>query len=180
MPSAKTLRVYANPWHALDSEGRPAGACACDPDYHTPARKFVGATLEAKETRKAVPAKGITARHDITYAFSTEAQEIPLTVYYLEAVKRGELIAADEASAKACGFAPDTFKDPAVCLAEERRAAARQFQINYGEIPPFVTAEEVAAWDAEDKAAKERAEAEVEAKADADAKRKAKSPKGGE
>ena len=152
MPSGKTLRVLANPWHHLDHEGMPAGACACDPNEHNPNRAFVGAKLSAEETRKAMPEKGITARHRVTFEFSEEAQELPNTEYYRRAVNSGELIAADAETAKLCGFKRDGFSDPKALLAAEREKAATQFYANYGEWPPFFGAAEQKAMAAKAKA----------------------------
>jgi hypothetical protein len=137
MLSAKTLRVYANPWQHLDHEGLPAGACPCDPDEHTPERRFVGATLKAEVSRKADPARGISSRQRTTFAFSDEPVTVPDTNYYRAAVNRGELIAADEATAKACGFAKDGFRDPKKVLASEKRAACERFRAETGEAPPW-------------------------------------------
>lgn len=131
MPSA-TLRVLANPWQHLDHEGLPAGACACDPDEHNPNRAFVGAKLKATETRKADPKRGITARHRITFEFSDEVQEVPNTLYYRRACHRGELIAADQETAKACGFKPGGFEDPPGLLASYRAKALADFEKNHG------------------------------------------------
>lgn len=137
MPSATTLRVLANPWLHLDHEGQPAGACPCDPDEHTPERRFVGAKLQAKLLREADLEKRQLARHRITFAFDESAQDVPNTAYYRATVNSGELIAADPATAKLCGFRAESFRDPQAVLAEARAAAFDNFKASYDEAPPF-------------------------------------------
>lgn len=137
MPSAKTLRVYANPYLHLDHEGQPAGACPCDPDEHTPERRFVGAKLKADLIRKADKSKGISAKHRISFEFSDEAQTVPDTAYYRAAVNSGELIAADLDTAKACGFVEKSFRDPKAVLADAKKAACDAFKAATGDPPAF-------------------------------------------
>ncbi len=163
MPSAKTLRVYANPYQHLDHEGRPANACPCDPDNHTPDRRFVGATIKATKTEEADPKLGKEARYDRFFEFTEEKVEIPNTDYYRRAIKSGQLIAADEETAKLCGFYKGEYLDPKAVLETEKKEALKRFRAERGEDPPCFPGEQIKAWDDAD--AKAKADAEKAEKA---------------
>lgn len=136
----KTLRVVANPWQYIDHLGRPAGVCPCDPNEHTPDRRWVGAHIaDAVVVRPArvtqIAGQSFTrsaAVHDITWRHEAEPVEIPNTAYYRQRIAGGELIAADEATAAACGISRDSFERPDALLAKLKAAAIVDFDAANG------------------------------------------------
>ena len=192
----KTLRVFADPYAALDHEGRPAHACPTDPAHTGPERRWVGAKLHADTalkkldaaTHEAVRAGLHEHPQDTMFEFSDEAEELPRTPYYLARLKHGELIAADAETARAAGV---RFEDPELVLARSRLKAIRHWKAEKGALPPFATdadgklleqleaAEKAAptAPSADAKAAAEKAESEAKAKAEAKAQAKAQAYK---
>lgn len=89
------------------------------------------------------------------------AAVVPLTPYYVRAVKSGELLAADAKTAKLCGFRVKDFRDPAELLAEEKAGAIARWKAHHDE-EPEATVAHWAAWHAA-KAAERKAKADLEA-----------------
>jgi hypothetical protein len=92
--------------------------------------------LVAAETSLTV--KGQTAvtgyaQHDVARKYSTEPVLVPNTDYYRQAVFANDLtghsalVAADEATARACGINSAQFKDPLALLEELRTEAITRF-----------------------------------------------------
>lgn len=123
---AKTLRVLPNPYLHLDHEGRPSSAVPVDPG-HNPGRAWVGAHLCVTVLTK--DKQGFATDQDTWFEFDlAEPAEVPNTHYYAHAVRHGQLIAADEATARTVGR---KFADPATTLAESKVAAAKRFAAHY-------------------------------------------------
>lgn len=144
----RTLSVYANPYSHVDEQGRPQGALPWDPQGHNPGRGWVGAHLEAVQTKAAtsVVIKGVAyeteaAEHARTLVFDHEPTTLPETPYYLAALRRGELFAADEATAKMAGL---KFVDPETALAAAKADAITRWkqqahEYHGGDIPEALT-----------------------------------------
>lgn len=103
-----TIRVYANPYAHLDHEGRPAGYVLFDPvDHHAYAsdnelRRYVGASIDVEKTKilTRAPERSAQSDHqDTVWSFSSEPVVLPLTHYYLDRLRDGELLPADKATA---------------------------------------------------------------------------------
>jgi hypothetical protein len=188
----KLLRVYADPYGALDHEGRPAHVCP--KELPTSAHdRWVGAHLHADTKLKQVDAHVLESvraglhehPQDTLYDFDEAPVELPVTPYYLQRIKHGEIVAADAATAREAGV---KFEDPQLVIARSRMKAIRHWRREHGAIPPFATeadarllaqiedAEQKAAAQPLEaaKAAAEKAASEAEAKAEAAAKAKAK------
>jgi len=136
------LRVFPNPYikETIDHLGRPAGRVKCD-HYEHSKTGLVGAKFaEVVETHPAQSYKvgklnytTAPARHDHRIAYSRVAVEIPNTGYYREAVKRGDLFAADKKTWVACGGAALTFVDPATALAKAKKETIEHFDASTGD-----------------------------------------------
>lgn len=112
------LRVFPNPWHTFDHEGQPIGTVPFDPSHAGTARRWVGARVasadllnkpKAMMTRRTKDGRVDTLYseepvHRILWAFEmVEASLLPPIPYYLAALRAGELIPADEATATRAG-----------------------------------------------------------------------------
>lgn len=106
----RTLTVYSNLWSAVDREGRPCGACPHAKD----AGKFIGVSYtvtgynangdrvsENVTESKAAPSYPIS---DVEWAESSEPVVLEFNQHYLEAIKEGYLLPADQATADAAGI----------------------------------------------------------------------------
>lgn len=143
----KTLRVLPNPYCHLDEYGRPCGACPMEVNERAPARSYVGATLKAKETRaaKTAPMRSASgevkmmmtdaAEHEVWFEFGTDVVTVENTAYYRLAIQNGEILAADQATAKAAGLGGDTFVDPLRLLDELKANAIARYTADHGESP---------------------------------------------
>lgn len=132
----RQLLVLPNPWvvGCIDHLGRPAGRLPVDFYEHsqTPAT-FVGCRFaEVKEIAAAQIQKLgkreieiAPARHDHRIAYSREPVSIPNSAYYRDAIKRGDLIAADERTARVSGLVK--FVKPEEALAKAREEAIKHF-----------------------------------------------------
>jgi hypothetical protein len=141
------LRVYANPYTFIDPEGRPAGVYSHDP-AHLPGQMHVGIVrLETTVTEKRDPSKDTrSSLMDLVHHYDGEVQEIayapgdPGFKHYRDGLRSGDLIAADEATAKAAGL---KFEDPGEVLGRARLKAVREWtDAHDGEPPAFVADEE--------------------------------------
>jgi hypothetical protein len=130
----RVLRVCTNPFRSTDPQGRPCHVVQLDPmdpRYPRDARGWRGEVgsriLSAEEVRPAPAGRDKdgheltlqAARHDRVWGFRREPLELPLTDYYRRAVRDGDLLAADEESARLCGV---PFADPEVVRFETQRA----------------------------------------------------------
>ena len=127
MPREQTIRVFANPYCALDHEGRPSGAVMFDPvDHHAYAssdqpRRYVGAMHCPERTKvyqKAAEGSAQSDLQDTVWNFSEDAVTLPLSHYYLGHIRSGDLIAADAETAEHAGLAE--FVDPKAALARAK------------------------------------------------------------
>jgi hypothetical protein len=136
MPT-RALRVYANPYAFLDPEGRPAGVYSHDPKYF-PGQMHVGVDrLKLREIEKRDPSEGRSSLADLVHIYDAEVQEVPFAPgdrHYVDGIRSGDLIAADEATARAAGVA---FADPMAALDAARAKAIEAWTANHGEPPAF-------------------------------------------
>lgn len=188
----RTLLVYPNPFHAIDHEGRPAGVLPLEPEGDGVTtfddRRFVGATLKAEILQKFPRGDARQSVQRTTFDFSDEPVEVRNTPYYRMAIARGEILAADKASALECGI-DSTYLEPAKVLLTARDEAIGLWKrmdhedhdgvpeslskFAFGPMPEAVEARKKAA-DEADKAAKEAA---AKAKAEEEAAKKAEEAK---
>lgn len=117
--------VYPNPFIHLDHDGYPAGATPCDMHEHVGlVRKWVGAELDTEQTKpieKFEPGDLRTPRQVTRFRFRFDAPTaLPCTPYYADRIRDGELIPADETTARYVGIA---FRDPAEVLEEAKTKA---------------------------------------------------------
>lgn len=131
------IRVVPNPWLCLDSMGHPCAVVPIDPFKHGTGRRWVGARLVANETRKREVERvgGLTqvvaeAEHTHDWQFESGPVRIPISDYYLERIRHGELIAGDEFSAQKAGV---PFVDPLTILSDAKARAVAEFDGQHGE-----------------------------------------------
>lgn len=172
----RKLRVRSNPYHVLDHDGRPAGVVPTDAAEHTPyfdphgshpenprwePRRYVGARLH-KDTK--VIASGPNHEHaqDTVWEFSSEAEELPETKYYLQCLKDGSLLAADAKTAKRAGF--KGFEEPDTVLACELQAANDKWTSQYPDEEPPQAAKFYSPKKEEEEAIEAQKKAEAEKK----------------
>jgi hypothetical protein len=130
-PTAK-LKVLPNPWTYIDHAGQPAGRLPPDPYEDSPSAGPVGARMtDVKEIQKAqmMRVAGVdmevgSAQHTHRFVYAKDPVSIPNTPYYRNAVKCGDLIAADSKTAALCGL---KFEDPKSVLAKAKAAAIAKF-----------------------------------------------------
>lgn len=147
--SAQRLRVVANPYHALDAQGRPAGAVPLDPTRASGSVRYIGATLAAtvlerwggkdRLGRPTFDPRGY-GRQDTTWSFSDEPVEIEDTPYHRQRLASRELFAADEATHATVFRGRVPFVPPADALAVAKADAAAAFERETGAPPPFAAA----------------------------------------
>jgi hypothetical protein len=147
------LRVWPNPYVSIHRWQGPedgvswAGTLALEPEgpggYHGQYPRYVGAKVDPDATKEIKPevtltVKGKTAvtsyaQHEVRYAYIKEPVTVPNTQYYRDAVFRNDLtghsalIAADLATAQACGISSAQFKEPLALLEELRLKAIKDF-----------------------------------------------------
>jgi hypothetical protein len=150
---ANLIKVYPNPWCSVDADGNPNGVVPFDCVRHIDLNEFVGAkrkaeiitaevskTFKGKVTGKELVATVTPGRQRTHIEFlgvpaaelkdngpkkllKADPVELPLTAYYRKRVLRGELLCADEQTAKVCSVA---FVPPQVLLSES--ASGRSIQ----------------------------------------------------
>lgn len=149
----QTLRVVPNPYCHLDEDGEPAGACPADPAHAGGARRWVGAVLDTERTKLLDrdsegrkirrPKWDTTGTDQITkFKFSADVVELPQSVYYLDRIRDGELIAADEETSRKAFGAGSKYVPAKEALAKHRGLAVERHEAAYGEKPAFVAAPE--------------------------------------
>lgn len=132
------LKVHPNPWVYIDHEGRPAGRLPFDVFEHSPSPGAVGATItDVKLLQSAMTMRvaGLNlevnpAQYDHRITYSKESVEIPNTAYYRDAIKRADLVAADEATAQVAGI---KFEEPSKVLSKLKDAAVSRFNAETAE-----------------------------------------------
>lgn len=151
----KMFQVIPNPYRTLDGNGKPTQVFPCH-QKHAPG-KFVGATktldVREKATFVNVKSKSGAVRSEVAsfdqskavFSFSFDPVDVPaegdVGAYYRRGVKTGDLIPANKKTADACGVA---FVDPAEVLAAEKNKAAKEFSLQFGEMPEWATSEKPA------------------------------------
>jgi hypothetical protein len=149
MTAMKMILVATNPYRHVDHLKRPCAACPADhkdPRYFDPAkdrnveiRGWVGARLADNPPllrkgggRGAGPADP-SQRHDVTFEFRFAPFQIPETRFYLDRIREGALLAADEATAKAARVC---FVDVAKAREAARRASGSDQPVSWIDPPP--------------------------------------------
>lgn len=181
-----TLNVLANPYSAIDHDGIPSGTCPADPQHGAGALRWPGARIDVSETRllphpdqnSVHPKSQDRSQPQITrWAFSAEPEVIPATHHYVVAVRDGDLVAADEPTAKRCGI---PFVEPMLVLATRRLDAILEFKAAYNKEPAFAKEPKLDPWaelaPVSEEIARQRAEAKAQA-AEAAKKAAAEAPK---
>jgi hypothetical protein len=115
---ATKIRVLPNPYAAIDADGVPQGVVGMPLTRGV----WVGARLDLEASEKTGKSR---------FVFVDREVELPLIAETARAVLAGSLIAADEASAKACGV--KEFIAPPEALAREKQRAEEQFRASYGD-----------------------------------------------
>lgn len=114
MPAIRKINVWPNPFGHVDAEGRPCGLLPVEPvgsvSNPSDSLRFVGAQLRAKVLVKAPPGSRQQSVQDTTVEYADEPTALHLTDYYRDALRRREIIPADEATAK---LAKVPFLEPA-------------------------------------------------------------------
>jgi hypothetical protein len=134
------IRVLPNPWAAVDGEGRPAGACAVDPDVF--GRRWLGAQIDRGETKVAEHTPDelqemswtlVAPRQTTRWTFATEPIDVVFSgerkAVLIRKLRNHEVLPADEIAARIAGI---PFREPAVALAEERGRARALFDARNG------------------------------------------------
>lgn len=113
----RKLSVVANPYCALDADGKPCGVVTREDNTDL----CIGAQLDVEATAK--------ARGKRQYTFSSEAVEVPMTAYYLRRLHDRELLPADAETARIAGI--KEFELPSQAIARFRKDA--------GDVQPIMT-----------------------------------------
>ena len=159
----ETLRVLPNPYTFIDADGEPQGAYPADPSHHGGKRMWIGAKLDPARTKIDAEAdrrmRGQTGAwkgddrpspQTTKFVFVTESITIPLTAHYLDGIRTGALLAADEESYRKAFGTSKGFLPTQEIVAEERAQAAAGFFAERGRAPgwaeshPAETASEAA------------------------------------
>jgi hypothetical protein len=121
------LAVIANPWHALDAEGRPSAHVQM-----LGTDGIVGGSLDHEAT-KLDGVHVFTFREDVVTLRAQGAREWG---FYVSQIRDGALIAADAPTAALAGVA---YADPKKALAGARDAASAAFEAETGRLPDWAT-----------------------------------------
>lgn len=140
----KTIRVFPNPWGFIHHETGPQGHCHEDTGGRGSTPRYIGAEICPDKTHQVTdydesdPGETRLNVHEIHWRFPTlnatltgpseefkNGIELPKTPYYLDRLRDGDLIPADERSGEhGARFAS---------LAEARTAGIAAFEAHYGE-----------------------------------------------
>lgn len=130
--SKRTLLVWPNPFHAVDHEGRPAGVLPYEPvgdGVNTfDDRRFIGAMVKAEILQKFNAGDGRQTVQRTGFVYADEPVRVSDTAYYRHAIARGEIFAADAASALLCGIGGATFLEAAPLLERARAEAVAEWE----------------------------------------------------
>lgn len=141
------INVYPNPFVTLAPDGMPGGRCIVEPGHPRPL-DIVGGKLrrvvlphaddESRSAKEIAAARRLDVR-DARVRASADIRmrpcSVPLVQYWKERVTCGDVIAADAASAKACGIV--NFEPPFELLRAALRKEVVAWQAINGE-PPAV------------------------------------------
>lgn len=130
--SKRTLLVWPNPFHAVDHEGHPAGILPYEPmgdGVNTfDDRRFIGAMVKAEVIQKFAPGDGRQSVQRTGFVYADEPIRVHDSAYYRHAIARGEIFAADAASALLCGIDSGTFLEPGPLLERARVEAIGEWE----------------------------------------------------
>lgn len=156
---APILRVHANPFASLDKDGYPAGQTRHDPLAGKKGQvHFIGAEVKRSLTpdeKLPAGANNKGRRNRVTGTGATDMRKpifdvevehwlgvIPIadTEYHRRRLRKGELIAADEATARAAGVMVKTksglsFVPPVEALKKAREEAIAKWNVLYPGVP---------------------------------------------
>lgn len=122
----RTIDVFANPFHALDSEGTPQAVVQMPGT-----RNYIGAHLDHVKSK---------SEDRALFFFTGKKITVPFTGEIVTAVLEGSLIVADEKGARMCGLR--SFVEPAKQLEIEKEAALARLRRAQGpdaELQPVPT-----------------------------------------
>jgi hypothetical protein len=137
-----TLLVLPNPYAALDKNGMPAGAVRYDPEVGRPGVvHYIGVEVTKKpiDTPENKAREQREQRRETTFVWAQRPLQIPGTAFHVDLVRTGQILAADQPTARACKI---WFVPPAKALEQARQAATARWEAERGEKPP------VDQWDA--------------------------------
>lgn len=156
-----TLLVFSNPYLHLTEDGEPMCVVAWDPEGHNPDRGFVGARVAHEIIQTFAPGDARQTEQRTWFEFDHDPVRLPETSYYRQALMRGELVAADEETAKKLGR---KFKDPQTVLKAAKAAAIAKWTSMHG-APPAVLLDHEHGNDVAKQCADEKQKAAAAAKA---------------
>jgi hypothetical protein len=132
--SRKVLLVFPVPFAALDPEGMPSAAVRFDPPTGRKGEvHFIGATRKNTLVEKRKREEGRQSLYVTSFEYDLMPQRITHTDYHVQRIRQGDLIAADQATAKIAGV---PFAQPEVAFERARYAAIARWEQQYGEPPP--------------------------------------------
>lgn len=124
MPAPRTMRVVCNPYAApADHEGRLHAHFQFEPNLRggDVDLRWIGCRLQAKTLVKADPKTQTLAQHDHAWVYDPAPVTVPVRAYYLRALARRELLAADIATHALAFGTKSGFVDPHARLAQYAR-----------------------------------------------------------
>ncbi len=146
----ETLLVLPNPYTFIDADGEPQGAYPADPSHHGGKCKWIGAKLDSARTKIDTEAdrrmRGQTGAwkgddrpspQTTKFVFVDKPVTIPLTAHYLDGIRSGALLAADEESYRKAFGTTRGFLPAEDIVAEERAQAAAMFEAARGKPPTW-------------------------------------------
>lgn len=167
MTTATTLRVYPNPFAALDHEGQPVGTYPFDPTHAGGSRRWVGASIDKSPSTDGKPkTRGIAQPWDrgttltargpkgqlitrraysapdvrICWAHDLSPQTLPLLPHYLAGLRHGGALAGLlAADAATASAAGIPFVTPQQALHAAAGAAIARWTAEQGTPPPTAT-----------------------------------------
>jgi hypothetical protein len=152
------LLVLPNPYTFIDGDGEPQGACPADPGHAAGKRMWVGAKLDPKRTqfqadyadRPKVRRGGRDTAwtgdprprpQTVKFTFAKESVDIPSTAHYLDRIREGSLIAANEETFAKVFGGRAKYVEPAQALADARSRAFDEYKAATGKDPAFTREE---------------------------------------
>lgn len=133
--NSKFVVVLPNPWHSIDHEGRPAGHCARERVQASEGHQgHVCCSIVASTPVPLPQGHRGTPEQDTCWHFSKEPQTFDdPSDYYKNAIKNGEIFAADKRTAEYAGVKFEAFDK---LLEASRLEAAAKWKAVTGELLP--------------------------------------------
>lgn len=129
----KILRVWPNPFHSLDHEGRPNSIFPVEPKGNGvttfDARAFVGARIKTEMTFVPITGTAQASQQKTWFEYEDEPSEVEDSPYYRHAIASGQLFAADETTATAAGIVQG-YVNPDELLHRSREDAIEAYERN--------------------------------------------------